>query len=117
MTSDALQRLIDAVETGTARKPDFVQALGNEGDQVTTACSAYHGSLDAALALHSALLPGWGVVNLGQAVYARTGPTVDWHCRLEGRGPSDGSYAIGIGPARALLLAILRAYQSQEASQ
>ena len=117
MTSDALQRLIDAVEDeawdgSLWRLMEIIREVPPMafGD-------AYRGSLDAAMALQKTILPGWGVVNLGQAVYARTGPTVDWHCRLEGRGPSDGSYAIGIGPARALLLAILRAYQSQEASQ
>ena len=116
MTSDALQRLIAAVEAGEGVTAEVVCRTPLLG-YARSMSAAYDGSLDAALALHSALLPGWGVVNLGQAVYPRTGPTVDWHCRLEGRGPSDGSYAIGIGPARALLLAILRAYQSQEASQ
>lgn len=62
---------------------------------------AYHGSLDAAKALHEAVLPGWAwtLCNDGKAHVLRTG-SEPW------------SYAET--PARAWLLAILEALISQE---
>ena len=50
----ALQALLDAVEAGEYA-PDF-ECLGRG---ILNAASAYCGSLDAAKALHEAVLPGW----------------------------------------------------------
>jgi hypothetical protein len=66
-----------------------------------TVCRAFHGSLDAAKALHDALLPGWEW-HLGPSnakVYPYNGsPLKSWG------GMADN-------PARAWLLAILRALE------
>ena len=66
---------------------------------------AYSGSVDAALALLAAVLPGWHVQHVGQT---RAG----WVCRIEGEGLSI-PYSTKFEPqptaARALLLATLNA--------
>jgi len=65
------------------------------------------GSLDAALSLHNAVLPGWGVTYLGQqesgwmVALARLGPPT----RFEGNHPTS--------PALAWLCAILKALISE----
>lgn len=112
-TSDALQRLIDAVEDeawdgSLWRLMEIIREVPPMafGD-------AYRGSLDAAMALQKTILPGWRIANLGQATVVET----DWHCRMAGPRVNHGSYAIATSPSRALLIAILKAYQAQEASQ
>ncbi len=66
--SDALDKLIEAVEAGTVDATEgpsvFNSSLGDIWDEC--AALAYHGSLDAAMALHEALLPGWKVAGLHQ---------------------------------------------------
>lgn len=69
----------DAFEAALGMKPSYADGWG-----------AYRGSLDAALRLHEALLPGW-----------------EWHLK-SWSGMADT-------PARAWLLAILRALQAQSA--
>lgn len=58
--SDALDKLIEAVEGGV--RIDDTSAVGecNYEAQVHM-LNAYNGSLDAAKALHEALLPGWDI--------------------------------------------------------
>lgn len=99
--TDALTRLADAVETGTATDADFdatwPRAMNGEHHYAKT---AFHGSLDAAKALHEAVLPGWdwSVDNIGRSQF----------CAYV----YDGSKSIGAfkpDPARAWLLAIIRA--------
>jgi hypothetical protein len=101
-----LRGLIEAIE----RSDDFgiipkAQAALGEIDANygvgETVCRAFHGSLDAAAALHDALLPGcsWGVGD------ARSGVYINGHYRSE---PADGN------PARAWLLAILCALEGGE---
>lgn len=103
-----LRGLIDGVEIGNeaaaklnARKayPEHAPDMGR----------AYNGSLDAAKRLHDALLPGWAWMmgNKGTAtvippehVFAKRG-TVGPTCRVDDN------------PARAWLLAILRALDDQ----
>ena len=63
------------------------------------ALAAFDGSLDAAKALHEAMLPGW-MWNVECGADA-----IVW----EGEDPSVQNYGIGDCPARAWLLAILRA--------
>ena len=107
-----IRALIEAVEAGTADDFALFYCIGYEGLQkalgiYTTRASAgwqaYYGSLDAAKALHEALLPGWEW-HLGPSnakVYPYNGsPLKSWS------GMSDS-------PARAWLLAILKAYRSQ----
>lgn len=56
----ALTRLAEKVEAGTATDADFdatwPRAMNGEHHHAKT---AYNGSLDAAMALHDAVLPGW----------------------------------------------------------
>jgi hypothetical protein len=92
-----LERLIAAVEAGT-----FLMDVLTPGDCERDAYSAFSGSLDAALRLHEALLPGswyqishWPMPNM---TLVRVGS-------FEGRDDI---------PARAWLLAILRALAKRE---
>ena len=57
---NALTDLIEAVESGHDDEVDGLAcALFHGSGQCRDVVSAYHGSLDAAKALHEALLPGW----------------------------------------------------------
>lgn len=71
------------------------------------------GSLDAAKALHEALLPGWTVSGIWQVREQTNGqkPTGEWNALLFGVFPERYLHAEGICKiaARAWLLAILRA--------
>jgi hypothetical protein len=104
-----LERLIAAVEAGTADAQAFGTAfrLSHSVQVAMTARAAYLGSLNAALRLHEALLPGWDwlIVREGdnyRAVIARR----DDH--------QGGLEAEADDPARAWLLAILRALAKRE---
>ncbi|WP_062560328.1 hypothetical protein [Paracoccus aminovorans] len=101
-----LDKLIDDVWAGgTLPRP-----LPFPAYQAAYVIGAYDGSLDAALALHKALLPGWSVTlenddgNIHAAVWPR-GEIGEQH---GAEGPT---------PALALLLAILRAYRQQRGSE
>lgn len=103
---EALDRLIEAVEVGNF--PTTWEALSAAGvahysyglPMHVHAWEAFHGSLDAAKALHEALLPGceWGMYSDGTC----------WVKNKFGVFPSKSS-----SPARAWLLAILHAYRAQ----
>ena len=108
----ALDELINAVEAGEPfANIDFytpLDCLNDDFDLGLTARSAYNGSFDAAKALHDALLPGYGY---------GVGP---WGARvwLYSDNPSwDGIMRFEVDlvdlPARAWLLAVLRAYRAQ----
>ena len=96
-----LRKLIETVEAG-AWCGDTTDLLGHGGHM--NAYRAFAGSLDAAKALHEALLPGCSAViqtnGTAQTIrpnYERhTGVTVD-------------------APARAWLIAILKAYEAKNA--
>ena len=99
--TDALTRLADAVEAGTATTMGFEDA-GFDG----WAELAYFGSLDAAKALHEAVLPAmfWNMGHLDA-------PSLGYVCTV-----ADGHFADSpswrgnaMTPARAWLLAIIRA--------
>ena len=101
----ALTRLAEEVEAGTAAHSDFVaDGLPEWIAARTAAWKAYNGSLNAAKALHEVVLPGWEW-HLGPSnakVYPYNGsPLKSWS------GMADN-------PARAWLLAILRALASIE---
>jgi hypothetical protein len=114
--TSTLDALIAAVENG--RLPEAVfhghsvirgrwaYATGLSASQRTQVYLAYTGSLDAALALHEALLPGryWQLEQDDDDDGLGFWATV---C-------SDGCVgAAGVNPARAWLLAILKAYRAQ----
>lgn len=111
--SEALSKLIEAVATGQAPTGlDVHRADTGHSDHITMVLGAFNGSLDAAKALHEALLPGWTTV-LGQNAHHG-----DWSAivRLTEDGEIAHEYYGGADdlPARAWLLAILRAYAAQQ---
>jgi hypothetical protein len=102
---EALRALHDAVKAGRAC-PDFCPMWHSDG-HCMEAEAAFSGSIDAAHALHRAVLPGW-VWNV-----VMDGCTV-WRDYPEN--PMDGvqdEYCEG-NPARAWLLAIISALIAQE---
>ena len=103
MNTEDLKLLAEKVEAGTARPPEVWDAFNSpcQDMDITMRCEhakfAYKGSLDAAKALHDAVLPGW-------RWEGGSGGLFDvWDDPAE---PYKGSSDI---PARAWLLAILRA--------
>jgi hypothetical protein len=71
--------------------------------------AAFHGSLDAAKALHDALLPEWYVDEMGN-----NSKSMGWSIRIFN---AEGDYQSGVGgsnPARAWLIAIIKALIAQE---
>lgn len=102
-----LRKLIEAVEAG-AWSGSLKEVLGALGRiDLTTFPAAYHGSLDAAKALHEALL------------------TKDCHWSLSEDEDAAGGYSATVffgawfnaeaeEPARAWLIAILKAYEANQ---
>lgn len=102
---DALKALLAKVKAGGDLEDmyEVPAALGVEG-QSDMFIAAYRGSMDAALALKDAVLPGWSWVK-------PDGPEMG---TMRVFGPDNGDYypsAVGKheDPARALLIAILEA--------
>ena len=122
----SLTKLIEAVEAGTARPgkyghPDVmfmeVWLPTVSGPQLWQyASEAYDGSLDAAKRLHDALLPGW-VVRLTAGTDQSSFPYVHvFKPRKTEDDPAMGANSSGYrgyDPARAWLLAILRALEEE----
>ena len=105
-----LRGLIDAVETGNA---DFDWGFAASPSRKALpehwhdAMNAYLGSLDAAKRLHDALLPGW---RWG----AGAGDKMQFAAVLEPEKPLSATInAESDNPARAWLLAILRALEGE----
>lgn len=120
-----LDKLIAAVEAGTADADFLWPDLSSPArlvfsDRWFTALEAYLGSLDAALRLHEALLPGWIVSHMSQLWEVDlggeyTGGTKDWLVNLTRMSDgADQDSAISATPARAWLLAVLRALKEWE---
>ena len=112
----ALDALIAAVEAGKGGDGVGYYAARVFNPGYAHAVNAYHGSFDAARALHDAVLPGWRVGNLAQAYGYPTDSPDCWTCWIVS--PSylddcDQAQAKAPNPARAWLLAILRALKSQ----
>ena len=112
-----IRNLIEAVEAGTLPEAVFhgcsvirghwAYTTGLDALQRQKVYLAYNGSLDAAEALHEALLPGW----MPQII-----KTYDdsWMVNIKERGKQymqDSTFAPT--PARAWLLAILRAVEAK----
>ena len=126
----ALDKLIEAVEAGEISKgvtglKAFEQFSRNAFGlyQSNAAWRAYGGSIDAALALHEALLPGWVFRITGGGPMPIIGDYRIPHVHVfrpkmteddEPIGASSSGFDCG-DPARAWLLAILRAYRSVQA--
>lgn len=112
----AIAALITAIEAGSWDQSNAWKALGI--GKTGRAERAFDGSLDAALALHDALLPGWDVICLDQASNLAGSP---WGCELgsfDGSNPGNNrkvysGHNFDRAPARAWLLAILKAYAAQ----
>ena len=100
-----LDNLIEAIEAGR----DFGSLLDSmPREWWPHIVGAYKGSLDAARALHDALLPGWWWVK----------PDGHESGTIRVVGPDDGDcYPSAVGknanPARAWLIAILKAHRAQ----
>ena len=104
MQVETLDKLIAAVEAGAIARHDldaFIPWRGLDG-LTNDSLDAYNGSLDAAKRLHDALLLGWSY--LISANDAELWPT--------GYYPRTLSAQVMDNPARAWLLAILRAMRS-----
>ena len=111
---DALDALIAAVEAGgrgVTNWRDFVCLPMGDADNPNPilAHRAYHGSLDAALALHNSLMPERAAIGItfgGEyGATATIPPTWDQFSIAESN----------LSPARAWLLATLKAYRAQVA--
>ena len=102
----ALIDLRDKVKAGGEDTPDF-SALVSRPITQCKAGEAYRGSLDAAKALHEAVLPGW-VYGISFDAYSELYAFVSDGIAFE----TDEVY--NIEPARAWLLAILEALIAQE---
>ena len=112
MNVEALRALEKAVEAGDSFGiiPKGQKALGN-GDGV---CAAFDGSTDAALSLLASVLPGWKLHQLNQFPAGHWLAGIyqfkeDWPKWVEWPSHSARAY----NPARAILLAIIRALIAQ----
>lgn len=106
-TMTDLDKLIAAVEAGDMWSETQYAVFGNGTDLVNAYQAAFDGSLDAALRLHKALLPGH--TRAVDATAPEMGIRVDvWS--PEGPITGTGDNAV---EARAWLLAVLRALQAQ----
>ena len=104
----SIAALIEAVEAGTW-DGSWRWLIDNIWDinHCQPFSNAYHGSLDAAMALHEALLPGygWGVGPWGARVWL-------YSDRPEWDRPIRQEVEMAFYPDRAWLLAILRAKEA-----
>ena len=112
-----IDKLIAAVEAG--KWPPVHISGGGVGDYVGTikgpwsatdwflAKDACDGSLDAAHRLHEALLPGWGWCAATDA------HSEQWFCVDDPSGSFETEETYAATPARAWLLAILRALKAR----
>lgn len=116
--TQALQRLLDAVEAGTDVENHHAAAFPSENAYGKCtwhdSLKASRGSLDAAKALHDALLPGW--INRMNLCGQGAGVSV---CHVE-LSDWETDFAICVdnapvdNPARAWLLALIRAVMAGE---
>ena len=106
MDRDALEKLIAAVEAG---KRPWREAGETDTPYAEGILLAFNGSLDAAEALHEALVPGWVVQNIGQDGFGTGCGWTVWICHhdyLENFTSFTGSANT---PSRAWMLAQLKA--------
>ena len=120
MTSklDSLRSLHEAVKAGTLPEAVFHGSSSIRGhwayllpldtEQRRKVYLAYNGSLDAAHALHRAVLPGWGWCSATDA------HDEQWFSVSESSGDYETEEVYAATPARAWLLSILSALIAQE---
>lgn len=112
---EALQTLAEKVEAGESLSGDveFWAALNvvfpRRGALASEVAKAYHGSLDAAKALHDAVLPGWSA-----NVWSYPEDDADVSVTKAGSGYAKDAEVKGDNPARAWLLSILKALIAEE---
>jgi hypothetical protein len=123
LNARTLMGLADAVESGTlpesvfhgssAIRGHWAYITGLDNGQRRMVLLAYNGSLDAAMALHDAVLPGWVVQNIGQDGFDPGDGWTAWivHPEYLDNFMSQGGKAKD--PACAWLLAIIRALSAQ----
>lgn len=94
------------LDVGVAKAYCAKSGLGNYSVKIT---NAHNGSIDAAMSLRKAVLPGW-FAGVSENIYGH-----GWHGWVQTHECSMD--ANSDDPARALLLAILRALHSMEPDQ
>lgn len=106
-----LDKLIELIENGQFSASIAMECLPHPYE--LSAMSAHDGSLDAAKALHDALLPTTNQYSIvadptciKASVHAWPNGLRDANCAIEGEGWSE------CNPARAWIIAILKAYRS-----
>lgn len=118
---EALKELLAKVEAGECPtiygRSDPCQ-MGQSRRHITP---AFSGSLDAAKALHDAVLPGWTLTTMFQMRHPDNGqhPNGKWEVGLIGIFPGKvrHAYTTRDDPARAWLIAIIKALIAQEEAQ
>lgn len=110
---EKLDALIEAVAAGEEYiERDIQDAFGGyrKSEVSRMVIGAYHGSLDAAKALHEALLPGysWYLGHLDEPMLGYCATVSHGHFA-----DSPSWRGFSADPARAWLLAILKAYRTQ----
>jgi hypothetical protein len=88
--------------------PASFELRGWANDEIDLAYLAYNGSLDAAFELQEALLVGWSVTH----AWGNDKDGWSWCLTFRATGDDPAKYAQGKSdtPARALIIAILKAY-------
>ena len=99
-----LDKLIEAVDAGDNRFSSYLPS--GDAREWPSIYKAMDGSLDAAHRLHEALLPGWRVHDFSQY-------STFWAIVLNGEPPPHFFHGKAETPARAWLLAILRALKAK----
>lgn len=126
---EALTALLAKVEAGEAKASDMSQAFGafgapEEGVSWFT-YNAYNGSIDAAKALHDAVLPGLTIrlidhgaefEDVGRWNAKVNWEHISWQPTFTAAGPF-GHEGQCNNPARAWLIAVLKALIAQEGEQ
>ena len=112
---EALAELISEVEAGMWPGTNILHKI--DDNYGFNAWRAFEGSLDAAKALHEAVLPGWTLNSLHELRHPDNGmpPTGQWACLLFRYSPAvEHVQTKSETPARAWLLSILRALHNME---
>jgi hypothetical protein len=115
--AEALAALIAKVEAGARGEGLNTASVFGEDLEAMDAVDAFDGSLDAAKALHEAVLPGWRVGQIGQQYAHQDDPSDAWSVWIVAPDyltTCAQASAQGPCPARAWLLAILRALHAME---
>lgn len=111
-----LRNLIEAVEAGTVKNPSHANEFAAVGRAGGYARDAYQGSLDGASNLHGSLLPGWDFsVSTSWVTISEAEVSAPRKGSFKGRMDPFGKTLPDMTPARAWLLAILKAYEATHA--